>query len=140
MGSPGAFIHSGILGGRLFVSAAALSASPPASTAPPIRAPLPRRKRRRDVTAGSKAVSKAGSSSRSVGSVIVHSRQKPHMRYPTKCPTSLSPPDVFPGGIFSRQLLDSGEIGTRRPPRKGGTRRCQTRVETGRRRRKEQGF
>src|ERR1700716_2672949 len=68
MGSPGVFIHSGILGGRLsafsLAPTASLPARPPARTAPPINAPLLRRKRRRDVT--------AGSLSTSVGSVIVH--------------------------------------------------------------------
>src|SRR6516225_7112307 len=52
MGSPGTFIHSGTLGGRLLVSVAAASelpASPLARAAPPIMA-LPRRKRRREVS------------------------------------------------------------------------------------------
>src|SRR6266851_7210458 len=67
MGSPGVFIHSGILGGRLSAfspAAKALPARPPARTAPPINALPSRRKRRRDRT--------AGSLSASVGSVIVH--------------------------------------------------------------------
>src|ERR1019366_1212576 len=65
IGSPGVFIHSGILGGRLSAFAVAAKASLPARpprTAPPINAPPSRRKRRRDVT--------TGSLSRSVGSVI----------------------------------------------------------------------
>src|SRR5216683_4892846 len=68
IGSPGVFIHSGILGGRLSALAVAAKvsrpATPPARTAPPIKALPSRRKRRRDVT--------AGLLSTSVGSVIVH--------------------------------------------------------------------
>src|SRR5437879_13811941 len=52
MGSPGVFIHSGTLGGRLavfsFAARALLPARPPAMTAPPNRAPLSLRNRRRD--------------------------------------------------------------------------------------------
>src|ERR1700759_2430970 len=51
MGSPGAFIHSGISGGRLPASAAAALAGParpPTRDAPPMTAPL-RRNWRRDV-------------------------------------------------------------------------------------------
>src|ERR1700693_6158273 len=55
MGSPGVFIHSGILGGRLsasFVAAnAALPERPPATTTPPNSAPPSRSNRRRDVRA-----------------------------------------------------------------------------------------
>src|SRR5271155_1604497 len=53
MGSPGDFIHSGTLGGRLSVLVSAATASPPArppASAPPIRALPSRRKRRREVT------------------------------------------------------------------------------------------
>src|SRR6267142_6395157 len=68
MGSPGAFIHSGTLGGRLWVLSPAPSASlparPPAMTAPHTNAPPLRRNRRRDVTPISLSMS--------VGSVIVH--------------------------------------------------------------------
>src|SRR5664279_3523715 len=67
MGAPGVFIHSGILGGRLSAvpaSVAAMAVLParPPRTAPPINAPLSRKKFRRDVT--------ASSLSTSVGSVI----------------------------------------------------------------------
>src|ERR1700751_5672774 len=51
MGSPGPFIHSGTLGGRLLVSPAAASdlpATPPANATPPMMA-APRRRWRRDV-------------------------------------------------------------------------------------------
>src|SRR5260370_11692764 len=68
MRSPGVFIHSGTLGGRLWVLSPAPSASlparPPAMTAPPTNAPPLRRNRRRDVTPISLSMS--------VGSVIVH--------------------------------------------------------------------
>src|SRR5882757_4176749 len=68
MGSPGVFIHSGTLGGRLsaapFAPSASLPARPPAMTAPPTNAPPLRRNRRRDVTRISLSMS--------VGSVIVH--------------------------------------------------------------------
>src|ERR1700733_4754681 len=67
MASPGVFIHSGTLGGRLSAFGVAARDSlerPLAKATPPIKAPLPRRKCRRDVT--------TGSSSRSVDSVIVH--------------------------------------------------------------------
>src|SRR3984893_15137324 len=66
MGSPGVFIHSGTLGGRLSVLAVAADASLPARPprpAPPINALPSRKKRRRDVTTGSLPMS--------VGSVIV---------------------------------------------------------------------
>src|SRR5258708_5846233 len=53
MGSPGVFIHSGTLGGRLSALSPAASASLPAMTSPPTTAPPPRRNRRRDVGAGS---------------------------------------------------------------------------------------
>src|ERR1700730_16813983 len=69
MGSPGGFIHSGILGGRVstfsLAAKALLAARPAARTAPPTNVPPSRRKRRRDVT--------PGSLSTSVGSVIVRS-------------------------------------------------------------------
>src|SRR5229473_5933957 len=68
MGSPGVFIHSGTLGGRLsalsLAPSASLPARPPAMTAPPTNAPPSRRNRRRDVAAISLSMS--------VGSVIVH--------------------------------------------------------------------
>src|SRR6202011_788275 len=51
IGSPGAFIHSGIFGGRLSMSVAAALAGPdmlPARAAPPITTP-PRRNWRREV-------------------------------------------------------------------------------------------
>src|SRR3979411_757745 len=68
MGSPGVFIHSGTLGGRLSVLSLAPSASsparPPATTAPPSNAPPSRRNRRRDVGAIPLSMS--------AGSVIVH--------------------------------------------------------------------
>src|SRR5882757_1577226 len=68
MGSPGVFIHSGTLGGRLSALSLAPSASrparPPAMVAPPSNAPPSRRNRRRDV--------EALRLSTSVGSVIVH--------------------------------------------------------------------
>src|SRR5436309_4541882 len=52
MGSPGVFIHSGTLGGRLAVFSLAARASrparPPAMTAPPNKAPPSLRNRRRD--------------------------------------------------------------------------------------------
>src|SRR6266446_7854622 len=67
MGSPGVFIHSGTLGGRLWALSLAPSASlparPPAMTAPPTNAPPLRRNPRRDVTPISLSMS--------VGSVIV---------------------------------------------------------------------
>src|SRR3981189_3676017 len=56
MGSPGVFIHSGALGGKLsafsVAADASLPARPPATTIPPTSAPPLRRNRRRDVTAG----------------------------------------------------------------------------------------
>src|SRR4030081_3605555 len=68
MGSPGVFIHSGTLGGRLWALSLAPSASPPARppamTAPPTNAPPSHRNRRRDVAAISLSLS--------VGSVILH--------------------------------------------------------------------
>src|ERR1700682_5791902 len=68
MGSPGVFIHSGTLGGRLsafsLAPSASLAARPPAMTAPPTNAPPSRRNRRRDVAAISLSMSP--------GSVIVH--------------------------------------------------------------------
>src|SRR5712664_1444459 len=68
MGSPGAFIHFGTLGGRLWALSLAPSASPPARppamTAPPTNAPPSHRNRRRDVAAISLSLS--------VGSVILH--------------------------------------------------------------------
>src|SRR5882672_10019048 len=68
MGSPGVFIHSGTLGGRLWALSLAPSASPPARppamTAPPTNAAPSRRNRRRDVAAISLSMS--------VGSVILH--------------------------------------------------------------------
>src|SRR5882757_9520606 len=68
MGSPGVFIHSGTLGGRLLAlslaPAALVPASPPPRTAPPNNALLSRRNRRRDVAVISLL--------RSAGSVIVH--------------------------------------------------------------------
>src|ERR1700754_5327746 len=67
MGSPGIFIHSGTLGGRLsafcVAADACLPARPPAMTAPPTNAPPSRRNRRRDLAARLLPVS--------VGSVIV---------------------------------------------------------------------
>src|ERR1700739_3175731 len=55
IGSPGVFIHSGTLGGRLSADSVAASACrptrPPAMTAPPINAPPSRRNLRRDVAA-----------------------------------------------------------------------------------------
>src|SRR3984893_11708210 len=52
MGSPGVFIHSGTLGGRLpelsLAAGASLPARPPAITGPPSNAPPWRRNRRRD--------------------------------------------------------------------------------------------
>src|SRR6266851_2551786 len=90
MGSPGVFIHSGILGGRLSAfspAARALPARPPARTAPPINALPSRRKRRRDRT--------AGSLSASVGSVIVHPQfESAHLG--NRCRQILRK-DAFPG-------------------------------------------
>src|SRR5882724_8431945 len=68
MASPGVFIHSATLGGRLsalsLAPSAWLPARPPAMTAPPTNAPPSRRNRRRDVAAISLSMSD--------GSVIVH--------------------------------------------------------------------
>src|SRR4051794_15654284 len=72
MGSPGVFIHSGTLGGRLPVFSAAARASlparPPAMTAPPNKALPSLRNRRRDAEATFLSVS--------VGLVILVLRAK----------------------------------------------------------------
>src|SRR5882757_5192775 len=74
MGSPGVFIHSGTLGGKLSACSVAadvsLPARLPATTAPPTSAPPLRRNRRRDVMARPLPMS--------VGSVIV--RPPPKIR------------------------------------------------------------
>src|ERR1700687_274429 len=73
MGSPGVFIHSGTLGGRLSALSLApstwLPARPPPLTAPPTNAPPSRRNRRRDVAAISLSMS--------VGFVIVRAARQP---------------------------------------------------------------
>src|SRR5947209_2836705 len=65
MGSPGFFIHSGILGGRLsafsVAATASLPARPPAAIAPPTNTPPSRRKRRRDVRGGGSVWTSVGS-------------------------------------------------------------------------------
>src|ERR1700730_15284374 len=73
MGSPGVFIHSGTLGGRLsalsLAPSASLPARPLAMTAPPTNAPPSRTNRRRDVAAISLSMS--------VGFVIVRAARQP---------------------------------------------------------------
>src|ERR1700730_16473993 len=92
MASPGVFIHSGTLGGRLpafsVAADALLSARLPATTAPPTNATPLRRNRRRDVAAILLSMS--------VGSVIV--RTPPENRY--ACTTNERQPRFQEEGVL----------------------------------------